>query len=387
MSFFRFSFRIRGFKKDTLIMSEREILFNLPQAGFLILLLIPIFLAQLALTHYRQKQQQGYASSTLLSRLLIPRSPGLRHTKNVGWILIWTLICLALMEPFGNLRYSSLSAHPPSPVKVQLQLTSQEVIFLVDTSASMRVPDGSDGQTRLEAAKGIMQDTLRQLRGQTVALYAFTSELSAVVPPTLDYLFLRLAINDLHIDQGDVGGTRFASVLAALKQQAFSKPSPQHYTIIMLTDGGDTQLEALQGNAQEQARQTILNAISNPQQLHLHLFTIGLGSPQPQTIPDVTFEGKPVLSKLEPEILQQLATHERGKYYQALDWTSWDLAQELMAQIDKDHVIELQGMQTERKVAAITKEDVIVDLYYQIPLGLALLFYLINVLLPDVRRI
>ncbi len=367
-------------------MSESEILFNLPQAGLLILLLIPILLAQLALTHYRKKQQQGYASPTLLSRLIIPRSPGLRHTKNVGWALIWILTCLALMEPFGNIRYSSLSAHSPSPSNAQPHLALHEVILLVDISASMRVPDGPDGQTRLEAAKGIMQDLIRLLRGQTVSLYAFTSELSAVVPPTLDYLFTRLAIKDLHIDQGDVGGTRFAPVLAALKKQAFPDPSSKSYTIMMLTDGGDTQLETLKGAAREQETQSILSAISDPQQLHLHLFTIGLGSLNPQVIPQVTFEGKPVLSKLEPDILQQLAARERGKYYQAEDWTSWNLAQELMIQIVKDNLIESQGAQAERKVAPIKKEDIIVDLYYQIPLGLALLFYLLYLLLPDVRR-
>jgi len=368
-------------------MSGREILFSLPQAVFLILLLIPFFLAEIALTRYRRKQQQAYASSTLLSRLLIPRSPGLRRTKIAGWALIWTLLCLAFMEPFGNIRYSSLSAHSSSDAHAKPQLAAHEVIFLVDTSASMRVPDGPDGQTRLEAAKGIMEDILRQLKGQTVSLYAFTSELSAVVPPTLDYLFTRLAIKDLHIDQGDVGGTRFAPVLTALKKQAFPEPSSKHYTVIVLTDGGDTQLEALNGEAREKEKQAILNAIPNPEQLHLRLLTIGLGSTKPQPIPHVTYNGKPVLSKLEPEILQQLAAQERGKYYMAEEWTSWDLAQQILTQIKRDDWGNTPGTQGEREVSAVKKEDVIVDLYYQIPLGLAILFYLLNLLLPDVRHI
>jgi Ca-activated chloride channel family protein len=367
-------------------MLEHAILFNLPQASILILLLIPILLAQFALTRYRQKQQQRYTSSALLSHLLIPRSPGFRYAKNVGWALVWVLICLALMEPFGNIRYSPLSAHAPSQVaNAQPYLAPHEVIFLVDTSASMRVPDGPDGQTRLEAAKGIVEDVLLQLRGQMVSLYAFTSELTTIVPSTLDYLFMRLSVRDLHIDEGDVGGTRFAPVLAALKQQAFAESSLKRYTIIMLSDGGDNQLDALQGITREQERQAILNAIPDPQQLHMRLFTIGVGSFKPQEIPHVTFQGKPILSKLEPEILQQLAAHERGEYYQANDWISWDLAQALLAQIEKDTFLEPQGAHAERKVAAINKEDVIVDLYYQVPLGLALLFYLLNLLLPDAR--
>jgi Ca-activated chloride channel family protein len=367
--------------------SIHEILFYFPKVGFLIFLLIPFFVGQLALTRYRQKQQLAYASSRLLPRLIIPRSSLLRITKIGGWALIWTLACLALMEPFGNIRYSSLSPQSSALHATSSRNAPHEIIFLVDTSASMRVPDGPDGQTRLEAAKAIMEDILRQLHGQTVSLYAFTSELSALVPPTLDYIFTRLVIKDLQIDQSGVGGTRFASVLIALRKQAFPEPSPKHYTIIMLTDGGDTQLETLKGAAREQERQAILTAISDPEQLHVQLFTVGLGSLQAQPIPDVTLEGKPVLSKLEPEILEQLAVHERGKYYRAEEWTSQDLARELMTQMEENDLTSAKRLSAERKVTPIKKEDVIVDLYYQIPLGLALLFYFLNLLLPDVRRL
>jgi Ca-activated chloride channel family protein len=289
---------------------------------------------------------------------------------------------------FPNIHYSSLASRSPSsPQSVKPHYVPHEVIFLVDTSASMRVPDGPEGKSRLEEAKDIMEDMVRQLRGQTISLYAFTSELSAVVPPTVDYLFIRLSIKELHIDEGDIGGTRFAPVLTSLKQQAFPTPSPKRYSLIMLTDGGDNQLEKLKGEAQEQARQAILSAISNPQQSHLRLFTVGLGSLKPQPVPNVTFEGKPVLSKLEPEILQQLAKQERGKYYMANEWTSWDLAHELIAQMGEDELLEEHGPQKERQVASINQEDILVDLYYQIPLGLALLFYFLNYLLPDMRRL
>lgn len=369
-------------------MTGRDILFYFPHAGFLILLLIPLLYGQFALKRYRRRQEQSYTSSSLLSRLILPRSSSLMYTKIVGWALIWTLLCLAFMEPFGNIHYSSMTASSQaSHAQVQTRAVPHEVIFLVDTSASMGVPDGLEGESRLEEAKIIMEDILRQLRGQTVSLYAFTSELSAVVPPTLDYIFVRLSIKGLHIDEGDVGGTRFAPVLTSLKQQDFPQPSLKHYTIIMLSDGGDTQLEALTGKEKEQEKQAILTAIPNSQQLHLRLFTVGLGSLKAQAIPNVTFEDKPVLSKLEPDILKQLAERERGQYYMAQEWTSWDLAQQLVSQMGEEETINPSDSLAERQVAAVKKEDILVDLYYQIPLGLALLFYFINCLLPDVRRL
>jgi Ca-activated chloride channel homolog len=366
----------------------KEITFNLPYAGFLLFLLVPLLFAQFALMRYRKRQQQAYAASTLLPRLLIPRSSTLTYTKIFGWGLIWTLACLALMGPYGNIRYASLGFHrpsPPSPVKPFA--VPHEVIFLVDTSASMLVPDGSKGETRLEVSKAIIEDVIRQLRGQTASLYAFTSELTPLVPPTLDYLFLRLATRELHINEGDVGGTRFAPVLKALQQQAFPKISPKYYTVIMLTDGGDTELETLKGEAREKAREAILNAISDPQKLHLRLFTVGIGSLKPQPIPHVTFEGKPVFSQLEPDILKQLALQERGKYYMAQQWTSWNLAQDLISQISEDESMEQLEAQNERQVATVKKGDILTDLYFQIPLGLVILFYYLNFLLPDVRHL
>lgn len=366
-------------------MSGREILFNLPQAGWLILLLLPLLYGQFALRKYRKRQQTNYAPLPLLSHLLVPRSSLLTYTKMMGWTLIWILSCLALMEPFGNLRYSPLAAH--SPTQINTDFIPHEVIFLVDTSASMGVPDSPEKETRLEEAKVIMEDVIRQLHGQMVSLYAFTSELSALVPATLDYLFTRLSIKELHIDEGDVGGTRFAPVLKSLMQQAFPQTSRKRYTVIMLTDGGDTQLETLQGDAQEKERTAILNAIPNPQQLHVRLFTVGVGSLEAHPIPHVTFEGKPVSSKLQPEILQQLAEKTGGKFYLAQEWTSWDLAQQLLSQMESEEIVEQQELQVKQKVAAIKKEDLLVDLYYQIPLGLALLFYFLNLLLPDVRRL
>lgn len=363
----------------------RDVLFNFPQIGWLIALLIPFFLGQFALSYYRKKMESAYTTPALLSRLLIPRSPLLRYTKMMGWGVIWALTCLALMEPFGNIRYSSLSANAPS--NIQSTMVSHEILFLVDTSASMRVPDGNNDQSRLETAKNLMTDLLLQFQGQTVSLYAFTSELSQVVPSTLDYIFTRLAINDLHIDQGDVGGTRLAPVLTALKQQVFSEPTSKRYTIILLSDGGDTQLETLTGEAQDKEKEAILNALPNAEQFHFRLYSIGIGSLKPHSIPNVKFNGKPVMSQLDPAILQRLAEHERGKYYMAEKWSSTDLTKELIKQMHDNHSSDSQGKESERKVAAAQKEDIIIDLYYQIPLALVLFFYSLNLLLPDVRRL
>ena len=155
----------------------------------------------------------------------------------------------------------------------------------------------------------------------------------------------------------------------------------------MFTDGGDTQLEQLSGNDLKKEEEKILNALPNPMTAHFNLFTIGLGSLKGQPIPRVNFNGKEVLSKLEPLILQRLSHRERGKYYMAEQWNSWDLAGELMNQIEQSALDHSQEQSKERRVMAVKQEELITDRYFQIPLGIALLFYFLNLLLPDVRRL
>ena len=78
---------------------------------------------------------------------------------------------------------------------------------MLDTSASMSVEDTRQKNTRLEVAKEIIDEMVQKLDGQNVALYSFTSALTPIVPLTLDYLFTRLMLQDVHLNYGEVAGT------------------------------------------------------------------------------------------------------------------------------------------------------------------------------------
>lgn len=361
---------------------ERDLSFQLPHAAWLMLLLIPFFLGQAALGRYRSRILSSYTSPLLLSQLMIERSPLLNITKNMTWGGIWILACLALMDPFGNIRHVPLSAQ--SPHENQAAVTPHEVIFLADTSASMRVKDGYRGESRLESAKSIMEKLLEQLHGELISIYAFTSELTSVVPPTLDYIFARMAIYDLQIDQGDVGGTRFAPVLSALKETALSGSKGKLYTVLMFSDGGDTQVEI--PSEREKEKEVILRQLSNIEDLNLRFFTIGVGGGKEEPIPGVSYDGHPVLSKVDPEILQLLARDAGGEYYSTEEFSSWDLAKELTWQINERFRVQKNTPSNIEAIPTNKGEELIIDLYYQVPLGIALLFYFFNLLLPDVRR-
>lgn len=365
----------------------RDFTFYHPYAALFLLFIIPILCMQFYLYRYRLQKIQSFADPTLLKTLLIGRSRLYTLCKTLGWSLLWIFACLALMDPIGNLRYRRLASAQPQEETVSTpRFRPHEVIFLVDTSASMSVPDGPLGQTRLDHAKEIMDDVVRQLKGPTVALEALTSVLTPIVPPTLDYLFVRIMIRSLHYDEGAVGGTLFKPVLTTFVKDNLSAPSDKLYSVVILSDGGDNTMEGLTGEERTKTMNEMANLFPNPEEYHLRVFTVGLGSATPQKIPNTTYEGKEVTSALQADLLQAIANRNRGQYFNGQDEISWNLSQALVEKIEQDPPLEQKGEQTERKVVAANPEDIIYDLYFQIPLGIAIVTLLMILILPDVRK-
>ncbi len=364
-------------------MEIRDFTFNAPVAAFFIILVIPIILMQIYLMRYRWKKIGSFTKTSLLSTLLIGRSRLYTLLKMAGWCILWLMACLALMDPIGNLRYRNLEIPTTEEKKPGYRL--HEVIFLVDTSASMSTPDGPSGQTRLARAQEIMDNSVRQLKGPTIALYSLTSVLTSVVPPTLDYLFVRLMIKSLHYDEGEVGGTLYKAVLTELIKKEFPYPSNKLYSIVILSDGEDNDIENLKGTERTKAINVITNLFPNPEQYHLRVFTVGIGSTTPQIIPNTRYQGKPVLSALQPDLLQAIAERNRGAYLAAQNEVTWTLSQELVDKITQDPPLEQKEMTQERRVVTARPQDIIYDLYFQIPLALAIIILLMIFILPDAR--
>jgi Ca-activated chloride channel family protein len=342
----------------------RDLYFNFPQAMYLLFFVPILILLIWSLARYRQFIANSYTRSSLIA----PRSSQL--IKNSALVLAWMFGCLALMDPRGNLTYFSDQKN----ASTLLEMPAHEIIFLIDTSSSMAVSDTMQGNSRLKQAKQITEEMIEQLEGQDVSVYTFTSQLIPLVPATLDYLFARLMVEEIRLNEGDVGGTNFAQVLQSLKQK-FSVSS-KLYTFILLSDGGDNQIELLPQKEQQAAIDKAIASLPNSP-----ILTIGIGSEKGENIPNVTFQGKPVLSKLENALLQKIAQASGGKYYNANQYSTWEITQQLIKEI---HMAE--ALTTDRSVKPLKEQIVLYDLYYQIPLLLALLLLLIYRILPDTMK-
>lgn len=367
-------------------MIGRDLYFDYPLAVLLMPIVIILILFMLSLYHYRKKSIDLYCNPRHLSQLVFPRSGALTLIKNIAWTLAWIFGCLALMGPKGNLTYSNASSPEAQAESKIPKRRPHDIIFMVDTSASMNVLDARNGVSRLEDGKEIMEEFVSLLDGQNVGLDVFTAELSTIVPPTPDYLFMRLIIKEIFVNEGYTEGTNLEKSFLTLKEKTFIKPSSKLYSLIVFSDGGDNKLEELHGEAKKERVAQILAALPNAEAFNLRIFTIGLGSAKGGQIPNVVHQGKPVTSTLEPDILKQIAKKGRGSYYQASEWSAWNLAHALMRQIDQaDPINEIDtGVSGERKT--LGHDERVYDLYYQIPLGFALLLLLLGYYLPDTKR-
>ena len=345
-------------------MISNDFLFQVPRASYWLIFLLFFFIGEIYLHFYRKKQLESFAEPRLLGKLLLAPSLLLRNSKLFAWALVWGFLCLALMSPIGNIRYIE-----QAPSTSQEEAMIHEIIFLVDLSPSMNVSDTEGEETRLQTAKEIMTNTLPLLNGRLVSIYGFASKLQLLCPPTLDYIYARLIINSLHIDEKDSGGTRIEPVVQALNEETLSKDEVDSYSVVLLSDGEDT------GEREKNPTFIFKNQ-------HVRFFSIGLGSIEGKTVPNVLSNGQPVISRLRPEILEKLATQTNGNYFAVGQNPSWDIANDLMTEIDKKQSTQSQNI-NQIKVATLKEEHIQSDLYFQIPLGIALFFFLSNLILPE----
>lgn len=367
-------------------MNLHDIHYIFPQAAYLLLvgLIIPLLLWRLF--RYRKRTLEQFATFPILRSLTLFRSQKAFFGKSLCLCLSWVALTIALMQPMG---YGYYPKHVSDSLQSRIlagESIPHLVVFLMDASASMMVVD-SQQRSRFDFSKDIANEIVTRLGGERVALHAFTSEVTQLIPQTFNYLFLRIMIKKLRINEGGEPGTNISSALKDMQERYYSVPTPLLKTLIILTDGGDTYLETLQGAAREQQIDFILDYIGNAERNHLRIYTVGLGSLKGQVIPDITYEGKPVLSALDEELLKKISQRGRGQYYRANDLSSKEIASDLIARMQQD-ILKPEQL-VERSLiekGAGSQENLAHDLYYQIYLGLAIVLFTFAMLIPDTKK-
>ncbi|MFA7576798.1 MAG: VWA domain-containing protein [Candidatus Muiribacteriota bacterium] len=231
-------------------------------------------------------------------------------------------------------------ARPQWGTKItEIKREGSDILIAVDLSKSMNVADLSP--SRFFWAKNAVLKILEQLKGDRVGLLFFSGSAFEMVPYTLDYSAIKLALDVINPEDFPIQGTNFNQLFIKIREikersNAISK------AVIVISDGEDH--SALSDNL------AIVDGVT--------FFTMGVGTERGDVIPDFNNSGertgvkktdnKVLISKLEEENLKKIAKINHGKYMRLS--TSMAEVESLVTAIDTLKKSELETDKRERKI-------------------------------------
>jgi Ca-activated chloride channel family protein len=267
------------------------------------------------------------ASHEMLAKINRGVSLKRQVVKAILLIVAFVSVAVALTEPKWN----------PQPERIRRE--GRDVAILLDTSRSMLAEDLKPN--RLERSKIAITDLLEVLRGDRVAIVTFAGNAAVKCPLTQDYAFVRMALADISTESTSRGGTMIGDAIRKATNEVFDKQSRQYKDLILITDGEDHDsfpVEAAEKAAQEGIR----------------IFAFGLGDEVTGTRIPVTgpngkktflkYQGQEVWSKLNSDMLREVAYATGGTYLSVTPGTAMDLGQIYEGQIASAEKRELESM-------------------------------------------
>jgi len=264
-----------------------------------LLWLLPLAAVVLIVQGRKKKRAlQVFADAHLLARLAGLNHRGRRFIKALLLLLSLGLMLFALAGPRWGSHYEEVSQK------------GVDIMLLIDVSPSMLVEDISPN--RLERARREILDFIKVVQGDRVGLVAFAGAAFIQCPLTLDYAALEMFLSALQPDLIPVPGTDLGAALD-LGISAFDDESATDKVILLITDGEDNESQGISA-----ARQAAAKGVK------IYVFGIGDvgGGPIPELDGSGGFkkdrQGNLILSKLEEEGLQDIASMTGGTYVRSV---------------------------------------------------------------------
>ncbi len=254
--------------------------------------LVPALAAWWLYRRWQRSTQQKMGDSRLVKQMLQGYSPQRSLWKNGMVLAALVLLVAALL----NLQ---------KPVQEgNTGLNGLDVMIALDVSNSMLAQD--EPPSRLEKARLLTAKLIDTLQGNRVGIIAFAGDAYLQLPLTTDIAAGRLFLQSISTALVPRQGT---NIYDALKlANASMNPAEQKYkAVILITDGEEMDKKAM-------------DAAKDLRSAGIVLLTVGIGSPTGATITDennqkkVDETGRVVVSKLNEQLLQELAVATMGSY-------------------------------------------------------------------------
>ena len=285
-----------------------------------LLLVVPVMVVAFAIVlGVRRRNLQRFGNIEVVKGLLRDVSSCRVHAKFILFSLAYVALVFAVARPqFGaKLR--------------EEKREGVEMMFVVDVSNSMLAEDFTPN--RLDRTRYAIDKLFASLNQDRVGVVVFAGEAKVQLPITTDYRMARNFAKRLSPSLVEVQGTDLSDAID-LASLSFSQRENASRVMILITDG-----EAHDADAVVAAERAAERGI--------HIFTIGIGSPQGAPIKiDSEFikdeKGEMVVSRLNEELLQTIAEKGKGGYIRASN-AEFGLS-EIVEEIEKMEKSELSTL-------------------------------------------
>ena len=270
-----------------------------PEYLFALLLLPALVIIYIIFRSKRNKAIKEFGNPAILAPLM----PNTSVSRPI-WKFSILLLALAFII--------AAIARPQFGAKLQkIKRQGIELIIALDVSNSMMAEDIQPN--RLERAKRAIARLTERLSNDKIGLIVFAGDAYTQIPITTDYTSAKLFLSSINTSIVPTQGTSIGAAID-LAVHSFTPESESSKAIIVITDGENHEDDAV--GAAEMAHEN-----------DIIVHTIGMGLPQGAPIPMYNSNGQKdfrkdkkgevVVTKLDENMLQEIAAAGGGKYVRA----------------------------------------------------------------------
>lgn len=317
---------------------------------FYLAALIPIVVAFFLFNlFWKRKKQVAFADLELFKKLSPEKSTFKPVLKLIILLLALACVIIALVNPKMGTKMET--------VKRQ----GIDIVFAIDISKSMLAEDVAPN--RLEKTKQLVSQIINQLGNDRVGIVGYAGSAYPVLPMTTDYSIAKMYLQSMNTNMVSSQGTAFNDAIKLSVDYFDIKDTSK--LIILVSDGED------HGDG----------AIEMAQEKGVRILTIGVGTEKGALIPlkddrgnissyKKDQNGENVITKLYPEVLQNIANKTKSKYI--VSSSTKEVVEEVKKSFDKIEKSEFESQQ----IADFESQ-------YQWFLGLGFLLLLVDIFLLE----
>lgn len=321
---------------------------------FYLLSIIPFMvIVYILIQVWKKKTQKKFATSDLLKRLAPDKSSFKAALKLIFIMLGICFLVLGLVNPKIGTKLETVKRE------------GVDIVFAIDVSKSMLAEDIAPN--RIEKGKRLVSEIINQLASDRIGIIAYAGQAYPQLPITTDYGAAKMFLQGMNTDMLSSQGTAINEAIE-LAATYFDDEQQTNRVLFIISDGED------------HSEGSTLDAVELAVEEGIRIFTIGVGKEKGSPIPikrngiveslKKDAQGEVVITKLNEEILQDIASEGNGEYINGSN--TEEAVEFIKLQLD-----QMDKTEFEAKQFAEYKDQ------FQWFLGIGLLFLFLDIFLLD----